>query len=106
MQILTDIQQVDLRFEPVTAAQNPAAIDGVPAWSVSDPSVLDLQVSDDGLTAVAVTRGPLGTCQINVSGDADLGDGIRTINGVLDVTVVASEATSILITTGTPTSRV
>lgn len=100
--VLTDEQQCALSIQPLTAAGNPATVDGVPVWDVADDSLLSIEVSEDGLSAVVVTVGPLGTTQVNVSADADLGAGTRTITAVLDVQVVAAEAATLNITTGTP----
>src|SRR6185436_3167778 len=93
--ILTDEQKVSLTIQPLTAAGNSAKVDGVPVWSVSDSNILSLTVSEDGLSAVVTTVGPLGDCKVSVSADADLGEGIRNLTGTLDITVVAAEAASI-----------
>ncbi len=105
MLVLTDVQKVSLAIAPKSAAGNPAPVDGVPTWSSSDESVLVLTVSDDGLSAEAETTGKLGTAQVNVSADADLGDGVKTIAGVLDIEVKASEAVTLDISAGTPTDK-
>jgi len=42
---------------------------------------------------------------VNVSADADLGDGVTTIAGTLDVTVAASQAVSLNISAGTPVNQ-
>jgi hypothetical protein len=101
--ILTDEQKVALSIEPRTAAGNPARVDGVPVWSVSNAEVLSLQVSEDGLSAVVTTAGPLGDSQVVVTADADMDEGeVREITGILDVTVVAAEAASLAVNAGTP----
>lgn len=105
MLILTDVQKVALAIAPKSAAGNPAAVDGVPVWSSSDETVLTLTVADDGFSAEAVTTGKLGTAQVNVTADADLGDGTKTITGVLDVEVKASEAVALDISAGAPTDK-
>jgi hypothetical protein len=103
MLILTDEQQVSLSLEAKTAAGNPANLDGAPVWSSSNTDVLFLEVSEDGLTAKAVTTGQLGTVQVSVTADADLDVGeVRELVAVLDVTVVAAEAVSLGIAAGTP----
>lgn len=43
-----------------------------------------------------------GACQISVSADADLGEGIKTLTGVLDLEIVSGEAVSLNIIAGTP----
>jgi hypothetical protein len=104
--ILTDEQKVQLSIQPVTAAGNPAAVDGVPVWSVSDATILTLDVAADGMSAWAISAGPLGTSQVSVTADADLGAGIRNISAVLDVQVVAAEAVAMAITAGAPVLKV
>lgn len=104
MLILTDSQQVDLAIKPVDKKGKAAQVDGVPEWSSSDPAVLTLDVAQDGLSAVAVAQ-DLGTAQVNVSADADLGAGVVTITGVLEITVVAGQAVSLGIIAGTPSEQ-
>lgn len=99
---LTDEQKVALSIEPKTAAGNPARLDGVPVWSVSDAEFLTLEVAPDGLSAVATTTGKLGVCQIQVTADADLGDGVRELTALLDIQLVAAEAVTLGIVAGTP----
>lgn len=103
--ILTDVQKVELSISPTSAAGNPAPLDGAPVWSSSDESVLVVTASEDGLSAVAVTTGKLGRAQVNVSADADLGEGVKTITGVLDVEVRVSEAVSLAVSAGSPTDK-
>lgn len=102
---LTDIQKVALSISPVDAKGNPAAVDGIPTWLVSDETLLSLTVSPDGMSAELFALGPLGTGQVTVNADADLGSGVTTITGILDVTVVSSQATSLAITAGTPENQ-
>jgi hypothetical protein len=106
MLVLTDSQFVTLNVTPVTKAGNPATIDGAPKWSVSDESVLTLEVSEDGLSCKAVTTGKLGDAQVNVVADADMGEGVVEITGVLEVSVKAGAAASVAVTAGTPEEKV
>lgn len=103
--ILTDVQKVGLSVSFVTAKGNPAAVDGLPVWSVSDATVLSVVPAADGLSAEVVAVGPLGTSQVSVTADADLGEGVRALIGTLDVSVVASEAASIVINAGVPAAQ-
>ena len=103
--VLTDIQKVELSISPTNAAGNPAPIDGAVSWSVSDPSIGGLTVSEDGLSAEFATTGKLGSCQVNVSADADVGEGVTSITGVLEVTITASQATSLGIAAGLPVAK-
>ncbi len=102
MLTLTDSQKVGLSIQPVDAKGNPAPVDGAPQWAVSDEALLTLQVADDGLSAELFAAGPLGNAQVTVSADADLGAGVTTIQGILDVTVVGGQAVSLAIAAGTP----
>lgn len=100
--MLTDEQKVSLSVGFFTKAGNPARIDGAPVWASSNPSVVEVTPSEDGLTATATSVGPLGVVQVTVSADADLGEGTRLITGVLDIEVLAAEAVSAGISAGTP----
>lgn len=103
--ILTDEQEVELTAEFKTAAGNPGKIDGVPVWSASNPGILSIVVSDDGLQALVRTTGALGDSQVSVSADADLGAGVRQVTAVLDVTVQAAEVVTAGIAAGTPRTK-
>jgi hypothetical protein len=103
--ILQDIQKVTLSITPVDAAGNPAKVDGAPVWESTDTTVVSLEVATDGLSAVATAVGPLGTAQVSVTADADLGQGITPLIGTLDIEVVASAAVSLNVTAGTPESK-
>lgn len=105
MLVLTDMQKVDLSISPKSAAGNPALVDGMPTWFVSDEKVLSLTISDDGMSATAMATGVLGTSQISVEVDADLGEGVRSIVGVLVIEVKASEAVSLDVNAGTPSDK-
>ena len=99
---ITDVQKVSCSIAPVDAKGNPGQIDGAATWSTSDASIANVSPALDGLSCVIVAAGKLGTAQIVVSADADLGAGVQNITGTLDVEVVGSAATSISITPGVP----
>jgi hypothetical protein len=106
MLLLTDSQQCVLGpVVPKSKGGNPAPIDGKPVWTVSDPTILTLTVTDDGLSATVVSTGKLGTSQVAVSADADLGEGVTTISGTVDVTVQAGAAVTLEVPTGAPTEK-
>lgn len=102
MLLLTNAQKVTLSVKPVDQYGNVAKVDGVPKWTVSDPNILECAVAADGLSAVVMAMGPLGTAQVNVAADADLGAGVRTISGALDIQVEAGEAVALNIAAGVP----
>jgi len=102
MLILTDSQKVTLSIKPVTKAGNPAPIDGKPVWSLGCEDHLKLEVSEDGLSAVVSSLGKLGTCQVNVKADADMGEGVEEIVGAVDIEVKAGKAVNLGIDAGAP----
>lgn len=74
---------------------NPAAVDGVPAWTPpTSPTHGILEVAADGMSAIFRARGT-GQGSFTVTCDADLGEGVRSITGILSYTVLAAEATVI-----------
>lgn len=100
--VLTDLEKVSLSVAFTTAAGNPAVVDGVPVWGTSDETILSVVAAEDGLSAVVTTVGPLGGAQVSVTADADLGEGLKPLVGVLDVTVVGSEAVFAIVAAGVP----
>ena len=99
--LLTDTQKVLLSIQPVDAKGYPAKVDGVPAWDTSDPTVVDIVPSVDGLSCEVFADAP-GIAQVTVQADADLGSGVRTIAGTLDIQVEPGEAVGLTITAGVP----
>lgn len=102
MELLPNTHKVQARLDIKDIAGNPATVDGLPVWSVSSPDIVSLDVATDGLSAFVIAQGPLGTSQISVEADADLGEGTRTITTLGDVEVIASEAVTLGLTFGTP----
>lgn len=103
MLILPNDHKVTASIQPVDAKGNPATIDGLASWSSSSNDIASVtNLSADTLSADVVPGTQLGTCQINVTADADLGSGVTTISGVLDCQVVAGQAVGFTITTAPP----
>lgn len=98
--VLPDTHQFPITIAIVDAKGNPAEVEGVPVWASTDESVAVVQPASDGKSAVVAAVGPLGTAQITVTADADLGDGVSNIAGLLDVTVIASAAVGITVQAG------
>jgi hypothetical protein len=100
---LTDSQQCALTIQPVDKKGQPAQVDVASAmWTSSNPDVA--AVNSNGLRATVVAGMP-GMAQINVTVDADLGEGVRELSGTLDVTVVAGDAVSLGIQTEPPVEQ-
>ena len=100
--VLKDTQRVTINVSPVDAKGNPAQVDGAPVWAVVGPGIVTLAPSADGMTCVATTTGDLGTTQVTVTADADVGEGVQTISGLLDVEVVGGTAVSLAVAAGVP----
>ncbi len=83
-------------FTAVDDKGNPATVENV-KYTVSDPTLLTLQVSGDGLTATVVAVGPLGTSQLNVTCNPT-GDTAHPLSGTLAIQTVAGEAATITLT--------
>ena len=64
----------------------------VPAWSLSDPVIGSLAVSDNGLSAVFTPSGIKGNTQVSVLVDADPGVGEEALVGTADITVLSGKA--------------
>ena len=107
--VLPADHKVVASIEPIDANGNHASIDGVPVWTSSSDSIATVSPHpDDGsgvYSADVVPGTALGSCQINVTADADLGSGITTITGLLDVQVVGGQAVGFKITTGEPVPK-
>lgn len=79
MDITSTIEEkVHLRLTPKTAAGNPATLDGKPTWTITSGNAT-IEEDEDGLGAFLVSEDTVGTSTYKVSADADLGEGVRTI---------------------------
>lgn len=81
---------------------NDAQVDGKPEWAVTDSTLASLEVADDGMSSMIVPTGVVGSFKVQVSADADLGAGVKTILGELDIDLVAGDAENVVISAGTP----
>ncbi len=79
------------------ALGNPTNLDtnAAPSWAVSDASLASAVASADGLTCEVTPVGPLGSFQVQCS-IAAVGDE-PALSGALDVEVIASDATEIVL---------
>ena len=98
-------QKVRLSIAPVTSSGKPAALDGAPTWVSSDESVITVQVSTDGLSAEVLTTDEVGSATVTVSADADLGEGVQTIQASLDIISVHPQASNLGLVVGPPENK-
>jgi hypothetical protein len=87
-------------IQPVDAKGRPAPVDGVPVWAVSPEGGVTLFPAADGLSCDVAWLAPKAGQVVTVTADADLGEGVKTITGTVDVQTLASEAVSFTISTG------
>lgn len=103
---ITTEQKVHVKLTPVTAEGNPAALDGIPVWSVvSGKSTV---VPDaDGLGAFLVSTDAVDGVDtvFMVDADADLGPGVTDIQDTITLTVTNAQAKSLGITADAPVDK-
>lgn len=95
-------QKLPLSIEIKDKFGNPAQVDGAPKWSVTAPELADLEVAEDGMSAKLAPKGTIGSLTVQVSADADLGEGVKAIIGELPVNLLPGEASVIAISAGEP----
>ena len=91
----TSEQKVLISLNPVTAAGNPATLDGAPVWTVTEGDCT-LEVAADGLSCYLISGAANVVSYITVSADADLdGTEVREISESIVYAVLAPEATAL-----------
>jgi hypothetical protein len=91
---ITNEQKVEVTLEPLTAAGNPAVLDGAPVWEVVSGDAT-LEVSEDGLSAFLVSGAANVISVISVTADADLGDGVVSLSDSIELAVVNATASTL-----------
>lgn len=95
-------EQLPLSISIVDMFGNPAKVDGAPVWALTDVDAATVEVAEDGMSAVVKPTGKAASLKVQVSADADLGEGVKTLLGELDLDIVSGEAVSISIVAGEP----
>ncbi|MFM7013145.1 MAG: hypothetical protein ACKO0Z_28075 [Betaproteobacteria bacterium] len=72
---------------------NVAKLDGALQWENTNPEVAAMTVAEDGMSAVIDFSDLAGTTQINFKGDADMGEGVIEVTGLVDFEVLPGNAT-------------
>lgn len=98
-------QKLPLKVEFKDAQGNPAQVDGLPKWAVTDEAAATLEVAADGMSATLIPSGPISAFKVQVQADADLGEGVKEILGSLDIEMLGGEAVSVNITAGEPVDK-
>lgn len=98
---ITNEEKVQVTLAPTTAAGNPATLDGIPTWEVIEGDAT-IEVSDDGMMCTLISGAADVNSKIEVTADADLGEGIVNLVDVVDLAVVAAGASLLGLSVGTP----
>lgn len=97
MKALSNEKNYRIKLAPLTGAGNPARVDGLPVWSLSNEAGT-LEVEADGLSALLRTP-EAGSApaigKLTITADADLGDGVKTLTYEEDLAVGPGEAESL-----------
>lgn len=83
------------RVQFTAADGGPANVDGAPVWSTSDSAVLGLTPASDGMSCVIEAKAR-GVAELGISADADLGQGIESLTGSVEVAVLGGKATGMV----------
>lgn len=88
------------KFKFLDVDKNPATVDGLPTIVASDPTVVDQvgPVADNGdgtFSAPFHVAKKIGTSQLTITADVDLGEGVKTKDFVDVVSIIGGEAASI-----------
>lgn len=97
--------QVTVTAETVDKKGNPAPVEN-PSWTTNNSDVLSLTPSEDGKSCLVKAVGPLGDAGVTFSADGDLGEGEKPIVGTFDVSVVAGDATVVVLSPSAPEEQV
>lgn len=96
---ITNEQKVQVTLQPLTAAGNPAILDGAPVWAVTEGDAT-LEVAEDGLSAFLVSGAADVNSTIAVTADADLGEGVVALADTITLAVVAASASTLGLVAG------
>lgn len=75
-----------------------ATVDGPPTWLTDNTAILALKPSTDGLSCLVTAVGMVGTANVQMTADADLGEGVKPLIGTFAVTVTPGEAAEVVLT--------
>lgn len=98
---ITNEEKVLVTLAPTTAAGNPATLDGAPVWTVTEGDAT-IEVAEDGLSCTLVSGEANVNSKVEVTADADLGDGVVALTDVIDLAVVSAEASALGLVAGDP----
>ena len=103
-------QVLPITFKVTDGRGRTVALDGDPTAASSDETVASVGAltNASNVWSGEVNSVAPGDCRITVSGDADLGSGVQTVTGVLEISVTLDDRTAARITdieAGAPTDK-
>lgn len=101
VQLGTD-QKVKISLAPTTADGTAAEVQNATATATGDVAITPVDGETNAWWAAA---GAEGVSTVEITGDADLGEGVNNITDTVELTVVAAEANNLGITVGTPEAK-
>jgi len=101
---ITNEQQITLTLNPKTDTGRPAKIDGKATWEKIDGES-EVQVAEDGLSALLVSSDNPGTTQVLVKADADIGDGVEEISEIIELQVAGATAKNLGLVASAPEAK-
>jgi len=101
---LENTQQIRVLLTPKNLKGKPAKVQGAPVWEVESGDST-LVAADDGLSAMLVTSDTAGDTVYVVKADADLGEGVETIEDRITLTVSEPRASTLGFTLGDPEDK-
>lgn len=106
---IRDNEQIAVAAKPVDTKGNAAQVQD-PQWLSADTSKVTVDVDPaNPLAALIKAVGPLtdagAPVPVTFSADADLGDGVVPIQGIVNVNVIAGQAVTVNLEVGPPTPQ-
>lgn len=104
---MTSTQQATGQVAPVDIKGNPAQVEaGTVEYSVDNPDLVDvIEDPDDETKFTVVAKGPVGVTQLTIRADADLGEGVKSIETFAAIEITPAGAVGFGVTFGTPTEQ-
>ena len=93
-------QKCTLKVTFTDSKGNPAEVDKPPVWLTNNTDVLALSPSEDGMECEIVPVGVPGIADVQMSADADLGDGEELLTGREAFNIEAGQATNVKVEVG------
>lgn len=103
---LSTIEEVTGQVTPKNKKGGDATVEaGSVTYFSSTEEVATVEEDPNDETKFKIVAHAAGVAQVDISADADLGDGVRTVTGFVAVEVLPAEATGFGVTLGTPTEQ-